>query len=252
MNSDSGTDDSPSSEEVESHEEESVEEIEEESSGEESEPESDDDEEQSGGQVEEDEESEQDEGGEGESKSGWADAMAKVLSVGKDSVDSKPLLLSKAKKETTNGPKRRREVGEDGEERKTKKEVDEIGRSRPDVVRDRARERKLAKIATRGVVQLFNAVREQQKSLKVQLDEAGKSIRKREKVFKNIDREGFLDVLDGGGGMKRRRKEADKCQGLPKEAVKEEPVEESSWKILRDDFMMGTKLKDWDKASDSE
>ena len=135
--------------------------------------------------------------------------------------------------------------------RELKREKDSACRSKPDAVRDRASERRLAKVATRGVVQLFNAVREQQKSIKSQLDVAGKSTVKRDKVFKSIDKEGFLEVLSGN---KRR---LDNAEGrgsaavkVPKTEIKHEEEDESSWKILRDDFMMGAKMKDWDKDSD--
>ena len=133
--------------------------------------------------------------------------------------------------------------------RELKRERDAACRSKPDTVRDRARERRLAKVATRGVVQLFNAVREQQKSIKSQLDVAGKSTVKRDKVFKSIDKEGFLEVLSGN---KRRLENAkEKAVKVPKTEVKEEDEDDkSSWKILRDDFMMGAKMKDWDKDSD--
>jgi len=63
-------------------------------------------------------------------------------------------------------------------------EKDMVGRRKPDPL-DRNRERLLSKVATKGVVQLFNAVREHQKSLKTQLKDAGKSTKKREKVIKN-------------------------------------------------------------------
>lgn len=49
-----------------------------------------------------------------------------------------------------------------------------------------------------GVVQLFNAVRQQQKEIEEKLVEAGPMERKREKALKNIDRRAFLDVLMGG------------------------------------------------------
>ena len=135
--------------------------------------------------------------------------------------------------------------------RELKRERDTACRSKPDTVRDRARERRLAKVATRGVVQLFNAVREQQKSIKSQLDMAGKSTVKRDKVFKSIDKEGFLEVLSGN----KRRLENAEGRGsaavkVPKTEIKHEEEDESSWKILRDDFMMGAKMKDWDKDSD--
>ena len=99
-------------------------------------------------------------------------------------------------------------------------------------------------------MQLFNAVGSQQRSLKTQLKEAGKSTRKRENVYKNIDKEGFLDVLSGGkAGGARRQQPVEKRP--KKEAVKEEE-EDGGWNILREDFMMGAKMKDWDKESDGE
>ena len=45
----------------------------------------------------------EDDGDEGEGKSGWADAMAKVLGMGKSADPNKPLLLSKAKRDGEKG-----------------------------------------------------------------------------------------------------------------------------------------------------
>lgn len=50
----------------------------------------------------------------------------------------------------------------------------------------------------RGVVQLFNAVQQQQTEIDKKLRAAGPLERKREKVMKNIDKRAFLDVLMGG------------------------------------------------------
>jgi len=47
-------------------------------------------------------------------------------------------------------------------------------------------------------VQLFNAVRQQQVEIKKKLSQAGPLERKREQVFKSIDKNTFLDVLMGG------------------------------------------------------
>lgn len=47
------------------------------------------------------------------------------------------------------------------------------------------------------MVQLFNAVREQQKDINSKLKEAKGSVRKEEKVLKSIDKRAFLDVLMG-------------------------------------------------------
>lgn len=47
-------------------------------------------------------------------------------------------------------------------------------------------------------MQLFNAVRQQQVEIKKKLSQAGPLERKREQVFKSIDKNAFLDILMGG------------------------------------------------------
>jgi len=202
---------------------------------------------------------------EAEGNAGWADAMAKVLAMGKNS-DKAVSVLSKAKKDNVNkkAVKSGDSVGSDGEEdeeevekklvplalrKARKREIDSIGRKMPDVL-DRNAEKALAKIATRGVVQLFNAVREQQKDIKTKLKEAGGSFRKQEKVFKNIDKNSFVEILTGKSISKPQGEPAAK---KPKTEVKDENDEnQSTWNILRDDFMLGAKMRDWDKESDGE
>ena len=183
-------------------------------------------------------------------KSGWADAMAKVLNMGKDAVDkTKPVLLSKAKldhdiKELRQEPREER----DSVRRAKKKEIEEKGRVKPDIVKDRTKEKTLSKLATRGVVQLFNAVKEQQKDLKTQLNEAGRSARKRERVYEKIDKEGFLEVLSGN----KRKDPSQRTDQTKKVKVEEEDDNSSGWSVIRDDFMLGAKMKDWDKESENE
>jgi len=193
---------------------------------------------------------------------GWADAMKKVLAMGKNS-DKTVSVLSKAKKDNTKKKTVKaggESIGSDGEEvekkfeplalrKARKREIDSIGRKMPDVL-ERNAEKAFAKIATRGVVQLFNAVREQQKDIKSQLKEAGGSFRKQEKVFKNIDKNSFVELLTG----KSMPKPSSEPQAKkPKTEMKEENDEnQSSWNILRDDFMLGAKMRDWDKESDGE
>merc|ERR1719270_1208251 len=137
--------------------------------------------------------------------------MAKVLAMGKNS-DKTVSLLSKAKKDNVKKKTVSTGVKNDSEDddheqdvksleplaiRKAKKrEIDSIGRKIPNVL-ERNAERALTKIATRGVVQLFNAVREQQKDMKSQLKQAGGSFRKQEKVLKTINKENFINMLSG-------------------------------------------------------
>ena len=195
-----------------------------------------------------------------EKNTGWADAMAKVFATGKNIETNKPLLLSKAKKDVGT-------VGETTEEGKVlekasvrrakKKEWEELARKRPDIVKDRQKEKKLARIATRGVVQLFNAVREQQKTLKTQLDKAGLSTTKRDKVFKNLDKGAFLEVLSGKRPSSQNKKtDNDNSGSVTKRAkmeIKDEEDDGTNWSALKDNFMMGAKMRDWDKEnSDSD
>jgi len=183
---------------------------------------------------------------------GWADAMAKVLNIGKNSKSDKPLLLSKAKKDVNEVKDSESKSGEKPSVRRAKKkEIAEMGRKKPDIVKDRIKEKRLAKMATRGVVQLFNAVRDQQKTLKTSLNKAGLSTTKRDKVYKNLDKDAFLDVLSG---KKNKLVSSNASQNghkkVPKMEVKEED-DDGTWSVLKDNFMMGAKMRDWDKESDS-
>ncbi|XP_023322251.1 RRP15-like protein [Eurytemora carolleeae] len=205
-----------------------------------------------------------------EGNSGWADAMNKVLAMGKNT-DKPVSVLSKAKKD--NVKKKKKKESEDGKEkeggenssdsndeeeaeephipvsvrRAKKREIDSVCRVKPDITK-RALEKTLSKIATRGVVQLFNAVREQQKNVKSSLKEAGNTW-KREKILKNLDKDGFLAVLDG------KRPSEGPVSKRPKTEVKELKEEEddtANWSALKPDYMLGAKMKDWDKESDEE
>lgn len=216
-----------------------------------------------GGGDGEEEESDEDE----EGNAGWADAMSKVLCMGKNT-EKKVSILSKAKKDNVvkkvtseSGDVKEGDIVEDMKENKKpeswavmkakKKEIDSHGRRKPDIL-DRSNEKMLAKIATRGVVQLFNAVKEHQKSVKGQLNQAGKSFRKREKVYKNIDKNKFLEVLTG----KPSNSDEPPLKKAKEEVVKKEEKmdddQPGGWNILRDDFMLGAKMRDWDKQSDDE
>ncbi|CAI8032404.1 RRP15-like protein [Geodia barretti] len=88
-------------------------------------------------------------------------------------------------------------------------------------------ERRLQKIATTGVVQLFNAVSQHSKQLQTQVKAAaGTSQKKKAKVLSTIDKGSFLDMLKG-------RKS-----------------EEKKWPVLKEDFMMKAKMRDWGKEEE--
>ncbi|XP_062981650.1 RRP15-like protein [Elgaria multicarinata webbii] len=179
---------------------------------------------------------------------GWADAMAKVLN--KKVPKSKPTILVKNKerdaereKEKQERLKRRRQIDK-------KREWEMMCRVKPDVVKDREMERNLQRIATRGVVQLFNAVRKHQKNVDEKAKEAGSSDRKRAKLISSVSKRDFINVLRGMEGMEAEQSVANKS--LKSNQVESKSEEGPAWSILRDDFMMGASMKDWDKESDGE
>lgn len=176
---------------------------------------------------------------------GWADAMAKILN--RKTPGSKAPILLKNKELEKEKEKLKQERLERRKQLDKKREWDMMCRVKPDVVQDKEAERNLQRIATRGVVQLFNAVQKHQKNVDEKVKEAGSSVRKRAKLMSAVSKKDFISVLrglDGGTNQKgsaRRTAEARQTEG------KEEGP---GWTILRDDFMMGASMKDWDKESD--
>uniref|UniRef100_A0A182Y4D8 RRP15-like protein n=1 Tax=Anopheles stephensi TaxID=30069 RepID=A0A182Y4D8_ANOST len=126
-------------------------------------------------------------------------------------------------------------------------------RVRPSI-NDHERERTLRKVATKGTVQLFNAVRQQQKEVNRKLEEAGKLEYKREKVLKSLNRKEFLDVLMSGPRAKSElvdnlvKKEEDEDD--IKSEVDSEDEPKSTWGALRADYLTGKK-SGWDKEDDA-
>uniref|UniRef100_A0A182W092 RRP15-like protein n=1 Tax=Anopheles minimus TaxID=112268 RepID=A0A182W092_9DIPT len=126
-------------------------------------------------------------------------------------------------------------------------------RVRPSI-HDYERERTLRKVATRGTVQLFNAVRQQQKEVNRKLEEAGNLEYKRDKVLKSLNRKEFLDVLMNGPRAKSelidnlvKKEEEDDI----KSEVDSEDEPKSTWGALRADFLTGKK-SGWDKEDDQD
>lgn len=125
-------------------------------------------------------------------------------------------------------------------------------------INDRERERTFQKIATKGMVQLFNAVRAQQTHIDEKLQEAGKAEYKREKVLKSVNKKSFLDALMNGPRAKSELIDNPVKSEPVKKRFKKEPKDEpdsddsaahrSMWSALKDDFMSKS---GWDKEDAS-
>lgn len=165
---------------------------------------------------------------------GFANALEKVLKQEKPK-NKKHVFLSKSKKLHEQIEEQAEKIdfeidGEIKEEKPIKAALDldiALGdkknkilalRMKPSLM-DREREKAFKKIATKGVVQLFNAVRIQQKDLAKKLDEAGPLDHRKDAVLNNINKKKFLDVLMGGNRAKSE---------LVDNPVKDEIKEESS------------------------
>ncbi|XP_043278270.1 RRP15-like protein [Venturia canescens] len=205
----------------------------------------------------------------GNANAGWADVMQKILKTKKPK-RKKSIVLSKAKKlnevkhkeivetvpfeiETETGEVKK-EIVPKVEKKEDKSEATPLKRKRKDTqlgirvkpsIKDREREKMLQKIATMGVVQLFNVVKQQQIDIDKKLDEVGPLERKREQVLKSIDKRAFLDVLMGGS----KSITVDDPTKNTKVESTENNENDKVWSVLRDDFVMGAKLKDWDKKA---
>lgn len=213
-----------------------------------------------------------------EGNTGWADAFAKVLQQAKPK-NKKYLVLSKAKKladqkvKSDDDKKVTFEIagkGEDSDEdvkpdivdedeKPTNNELDLALIARKEQTNkllqlrvkpgsmDRERERAFKRISTKGVVQLFNAVRSQQRDLVDRIEKAGPLDHKRDEVLNNINKRQFLDMLMGG---KRAKSENIDNPVKDEKVGDEEGSRPSQWSVLRDDFMTNKKLKHWDKEDE--
>lgn len=101
-------------------------------------------------------------------------------------------------------------------------------------------ERTHRRVATRGVVALFNAIAQHQK--KNEIKESIPSTKSKEEV-KKMSKHGFLDMIKTAAAAKTKEEE-------PKQI--KDSVEPSKWNALQDDYMLNSKLKDWDKESSEE
>lgn len=204
---------------------------------------------------------------------GWAVAFANTLQQEKPK-KKKYLVLSRAKKLADNAeqsadtkPKPNFEIEDNGEIKpnvdaldikpnsdqlemaiiERKERTDQLAqlRVKPSAM-DQDRERSFKRIATKGVVQLFNAVRTQQRDLVDRLEQAGPLDHKRDGVLNNINKRQFLDMLMGG---KRAKSEnVDNPVKSEDDGDQDGSERPSKWSVLRDDFMTNKKHgSHWDK-----
>ncbi|XP_042189469.1 RRP15-like protein [Callorhinchus milii] len=180
---------------------------------------------------------------------GWADAMAKILN--KKTPLNRPTILAKNKEKEKEKEKLKQERLEKKKQLDERREWEQLCRVKPDVIKDRENEKMLQRLATRGVVQLFNAVRKHQGNVDEKVKEAGRSDLKRAKLMSTVSKKDFINVLRGSEDQKVKGTSVVKA-AISSKQVQIKSEDDPAWNILRDDFMMGATMKDWDKESDEE
>eukprot|EP00126_Sphaerothecum_destruens_P003963 Sdes_comp17804_c0_seq1m7068 len=89
-------------------------------------------------------------------------------------------------------------------------------------------EKKLLKIATKGVVQLFNAVSQIQKEAVKRVESAGETVVKKEKALQSLSHTSFIELL-------RKNNEAFSKMAQNNQPPKTSTDSSKPWKILTDD-----------------
>lgn len=110
------------------------------------------------------------------------------------------------------------------------------------------------KIATKGVVTLFNAVAKQQKGIKKEEKEKGTSLKHQKQKIRELRGEGFIKLLKEQSSTADSAAASASSSSSTSVTTKKSATTEqkAGWKILSDDYMMGAKLRQWGVDSDSE
>jgi len=174
---------------------------------------------------------------------GMGDVISKILEK-PVTTNNENVILSKSKKSR----KRKEEMKKEYVERKAKEEKLAEDREKNHVIPTRSnapKEVHLRRIATKGVVKLLNAVAANQKlvseKMKAERTEAGK-----DKVVENVTQSDFMDLL-----KRKPKKNKKEPKTEPDDEEDDKKGIDKKWNVLRDDFMLGSSFKDWDKV-DSE
>ncbi|CAG0913577.1 unnamed protein product [Notodromas monacha] len=170
----------------------------------------------------------------------WADAMQKILSVEVKKQD--PILSKKPKKhhqlkeeDSLNVDAKSKD--DEDKTKLSKNRWNDMNRVKPSPL-DRDRERRYVKIATKGVVQLFNAVEQHQKRTRKEVNSSLLESR-RDKKLAECGQGMFMEMLNR--------------QKVKKEEISsEDETSPKKWKVLSGERKSSVRLKDWNSDDDDD
>ncbi|EDV29328.1 RRP15-like protein [Trichoplax sp. H2] len=180
---------------------------------------------------------------------GLADAMAKILlqkiPAGKTPILAKYSSVKKRKMKELE----RNEITASKMRKIQKKNAELLGHELP-ADASPVHERSLMKIATKGVVQLFNAVRKQQKIIEKNLASTGSLESKKDKVRSSLSKGEFLDMLKEPANKHESGSAEDPSANATKSDI---PSSKNRWTVLDDDLMYSmTKMNQFDGNDSSD
>mmetsp|Transcript_22350 Transcript_22350/g.30529 ORF Transcript_22350/g.30529 Transcript_22350/m.30529 type:complete len:174 (-) Transcript_22350:240-761(-) len=112
--------------------------------------------------------------------------------------------------------------------------------------RDIEYERQLKRVATRGVVALFNAINAHQRASTDDQTSSSQTVRQ----VKQLSKENFLNMLKKSSSDKGKTREDNDSGGSADRAGSTKP----KWDVLRDDYgtERGASIKDWERHANDE
>jgi hypothetical protein len=199
---------------------------------------------------------------------GMANAMARIMGVSKPAAGTQSVILSKTKTPLQRmAEKEKQEDKEIKEKRRANRErnllalhvplsvattgtvVASDGASGNLLVQELEQERIHRRVATRGVVALFNAISQHQKMVTKPELPTTESISKSKAEVKKLTKHGFLDMIKSTATSKQEKGSTSNPDKPSADVSKSKP----QWNALQDDFMLNAKkMKNWDQASSDE
>lgn len=199
---------------------------------------------------------------------GMANAMARILGLSKAAAGTQSVILSKTTTPLQRmAEKEKQEDKEIKEKRRANRErnllalhvplsvattgtvVASDGASGNLLVQELEQERIHRRVATRGVVALFNAISQHQKKVSTPELPTTESVSKSKAEVKKLTKHGFLDMIKSTATSKQEKGSASQPDKVSADVSKSKP----QWNALQDDFMLNAKkMKNWDQASSDE
>jgi hypothetical protein len=199
---------------------------------------------------------------------GMANAMARIMGVSKPAAGTQSVILSKTTTPLQRmAEKEKQEDKEIKEKRRANRErnlaalhvplsvattgtvVSSDGATGNLLVQELEQERIHRRVATRGVVALFNAIAQHQKKVTKPEMPSTESVSKSKAEVKKLTKHGFLDMIKSTAASKQEKGSATK----PEKASANASTSKPQWNALQDDFMLNAKkMKNWDQASSGE